>query len=69
MVWASRWPVAFRAFYKQNLSLIYSSLSLKNPPAACPGTTGGGSSSSSGNSSSNRGGGTCSNIHSVKIIK
>ena len=40
MVWASRWSVALRAFYRQILSLTYSFLSLKLPPPACPGTTG-----------------------------
>ena len=40
MVWASRWSVALRAFYRQILSLTYSFFSLKLPPPACPGTTG-----------------------------
>ena len=40
MVWASRWSVALRAFYRQILSLTYSFLSLKLLPPACPGTTG-----------------------------
>ena len=39
MVWASRWSVALRAFYRQILSLTYSFFSLKLPPPACPGTT------------------------------
>ena len=37
MVWASRWSVALRAFYRQILSLTYSFFSLKLPPPACPG--------------------------------
>ena len=40
LVWASRWSVALRAFYRQILSLTYSFFSLKLPPPACPGTTG-----------------------------
>ena len=40
MVWASRWSVALRAFYRQFFSLTYSFFSLKLPPPACPGTTG-----------------------------
>ena len=36
MVWASRWSVALRAFYRQILSLTYSFFSLKLPPPACP---------------------------------
>ena len=40
MVWASRWSVALRAFYRQILSLTYRFFSLKLPPPACPGTTG-----------------------------
>ena len=40
MVWASRWSVALRAFYRQILSSTYSFFSLKLPPPDCPGTTG-----------------------------
>ena len=36
MVWASRWSVALRTFYRQILSLTYSFFSLKLPPPACP---------------------------------
>ena len=40
MVWASRWSVALRTFYRQILSLLYSSFSfLKLQPPARPGTT------------------------------
>ena len=40
MVWASRWSVALRTFYRQILSLLYSSFFLlKLPPPARPGTT------------------------------
>ena len=39
LVWASRWSVALRTFYRQILSLLYSSFSLlKLPPPARPGT-------------------------------
>ena len=36
MVWASRWSVALRTFYRQILSLTYSFFSWKLPPPACP---------------------------------
>ena len=36
MVWASRWSVALRTFYRQILSLAYSFFLLKLPPPACP---------------------------------
>ena len=41
MIWASRWSVALRTFYRQILSVLYTSFSFwKLPPPACPGTTG-----------------------------
>ena len=39
MVWASRWSVALRTFYRQILSLLYIFFLLKLPPPARPGTT------------------------------
>ena len=39
MVWASRWSVALRTFYRQFVSLVYNSFLLKLPPPARPGTT------------------------------
>ena len=39
MVWAWRWSVALRTFYRQSLSLLYSFFLLKLPPPAHPGTT------------------------------
>ena len=40
MVWASRWSVALRTFYRQILSLLYIVFFLlKLPPPARPGTT------------------------------
>ena len=41
MIWASRWSLALRTFYRQILSVLYSSFPFwKLPPPACPGTTG-----------------------------
>ena len=41
MIWALRWSVALRTFYRQILSLLYSSFPFGNiRPRACPGSTG-----------------------------